>query len=133
MNEVNNAPLIGALPMQTVNEGDLLHFAISASDPDTPANTWTYSLGANTPAGMQIDPQNGELTWVPDETQGPATYDVIVFATDDGTPPAIGTRTIQIQVNEVNRPPVLAASSISRCFKGTSSQCKRLRTILMSR
>ena len=67
---------------------------------------------------MQIDPQNGELTWVPDETQGPATYDVIVFATDDGTPPAIGTRTIQIQVNEVNRPPVLAALVNQQVFQG---------------
>ena len=94
---------------QAVNEGDELTFTATATDPDLPANTLTFSLDAGAPAGATIEPVSGVFTWTPTETQGPGTFDVTVRVTDDGTPALDDIETITITVNEINEAPVLAA------------------------
>ncbi len=70
VNEVNVAPVLGAVGDQTVDEQTLLTFTATATDVDLPANTLTFSLSGE-PAGALIDPMSGVFTWTPSEAHGP--------------------------------------------------------------
>ena len=110
--EVNQAPTVTAIPDKTVNEEAALTFTASATDPDVPANTLTFSLQAGTdpvPSGASINSSTGAFTWTPTEAQGPGVYEFKVRATDDGTPSLFGEANLKITVNEVNKAPDLAA------------------------
>ena len=107
--EVNVAPVLAAIGDKTVDEGSLLTFTASASDPDVPANTLTFSLDAGAPTGASIDGSSGVFTWTPTEAQGPGIFDITVRVTDGGTPNLDDFETIQVTVGEVNAAPVLAA------------------------
>jgi hypothetical protein len=103
--EVRVAPVLAAIPAQTVNELSLLTFTASATDVDIPANTLTYSL-IGAPAGASIGATTGVFTWTPTEAQGPGTFNFTVRVSD-------GTLTheqpVTVTVNETNVAPVLAA------------------------
>jgi hypothetical protein len=106
VNEVNRAPVLAAISNQTVNEGSLLALTVSATDPDLPANTLSYSL-VTAPSGATLDPTTGAFRWTPTEAQGPGTYTVTVRATDNGSPNLSSQRSFTVTVREVNQPPVL--------------------------
>jgi len=82
VNEVNTAPVIAAIPDQTVDELTTLVVNVSATDADLPANQLTYQL-LEPPSGAVID-GSGRLTWTPTEAQGPSTNVVQVRVTDNG-------------------------------------------------
>jgi len=104
VSEVNSAPAITTSPAQvSVNEGSTLSVPFSATDPDLPAQTLTWTLAAGAPSGISIDPATGLLTWIPTEEQGPSTNQVSVILRDNGSPNRTDTRNISIVVNEVNR------------------------------
>ena len=105
--EVNQAPVLSAIGNKTVSEGSALTFTASASDPDMPENTLTYSLVGDVPAGASIDPANGAFSWTPSESQGPGSYQVTVRVTDDGTPTFYDSETFTITVVEQNQAPQL--------------------------
>jgi hypothetical protein len=109
VNEVNTAPGLAFINDQTVNEGSLLSFVASASDPDQPAQSLTFSLDPGAPTGAGINPTNGLFSWTPNEAQGPGTNSVTVRVTDNGSPNLSSAETFTIVVNEVNAAPVLAA------------------------
>ena len=104
-------PVVGGTPVvnnpgnQTVNEGSLLAYTVTATDPDA-GQTLTFTLGAGAPTGAAIT-SGGAFTWTPSEAQGPGTYPVTYQATDNGTPPLTGGATNTITVNEVNQAPVV--------------------------
>jgi len=104
---VNTAPSLVAIPDRTINEGDLLTFTASATDPEQPLQTLAFTLGAGAPAGAAIDANTGVFTWTPSETHGPGTNTISVIVTDSGTPPAAASRSFTIIVEEINRPPVI--------------------------
>jgi hypothetical protein len=106
-NEVNLPPVLDPIGDKTVDEETLLSFTISATDPDIPANTLSYSIESGTESGMSLNSATGEFTWTPTEAQGPGDYDVTFRVTDDGTPNLYDEETITITVNEVNLPPEL--------------------------
>jgi hypothetical protein len=70
-----------------------------ARDNDIPANTLTFSLGEDAPAGANIDPVSCVFTWTPTETQGPGAYSIAVTASDGSEE---DSETITIIVNEVS-------------------------------
>jgi hypothetical protein len=107
--EVNQAPVLAAIGNKSIDEGSLLTFAASGTDPDLPANGLSFSLDSDTPAGATINPATGEFNWTPTEAQGPGVYSVTVRVTDDGTTNLDHFETITIIVNDVNLPPVLGA------------------------
>ena len=113
VNELNVAPVLGAIGNQTVNELALLSFTATASDADDPANTLSFSLAGGTsgavPAGASIDPATGLFSWTPTEAQGPGTYTFDVVVTDNGVPNLADSETITVTVNELNVAPVLDA------------------------
>jgi hypothetical protein len=117
--EVNLAPTLGAIADRTISEGTLLTFTASATDPDLPAHTLTYTLGGTPPAGASIDPVSGVFTWTPSELQGPGTFFISVFVTDNGTPALNDARGFLVTVQEVNRPPEWPALADVTADEGT--------------
>ncbi len=77
----------------------------TASDPDLPGDTLTYSLLV-APTNATIS-TSGVITWTPTEAQGPATNIIQTRVVDSGALSA--TNTFTVVVNESNRPPVLPA------------------------
>jgi len=55
VNEVNSPPVLAAIANRTINEQTLLTFTASATDPDLPAQTLTYSLDLGAPTGATIN------------------------------------------------------------------------------
>jgi len=107
VDEVNEAPVIDPIDLQVIDEEAAFSLVVTATDPDLPANVLRFELGPNAPAGAFIDPTTGEFTWIPDESQGPETYNVTVTVTDDGTPALSHSVSFSIIVDEVNRAPVI--------------------------
>ncbi len=68
VNEVNLAPSLHSVEHQQIIVNKPFVLNISSSDSDIPANKLTYSL-ANSPTGMIIDSQRGEIRWTPIESQ----------------------------------------------------------------
>ncbi len=102
--EVNQAPVLAAIGVKSVNEGRLLTFTASATDADLPANNLTFSLDSGAPAGATIDPKTGQFRWTPPEGTSPGNHTVTVRVTDDGVPSLDDFETITITVNDVNLP-----------------------------
>lgn len=99
---LNHAPVLAAIGNKTVNEGELLSFIVSASDPDH--NPLTYSV-IDAPSGASFNNSTGEFSWTPTYIQA-GSYN-LTFNVSDGN---VGTasETIAITVSNVNRAPVLA-------------------------
>jgi hypothetical protein len=81
--EVNVAPTLNPIGNKSVGEDIQLAFTATASDPDLPANTLTFSLKNGTsghvPTGASIGATSGNFTWTPTHAQiGAATFDVCV-------------------------------------------------------
>lgn len=104
VNDINSPPDIAAIDTITVDELQTVNFTATAVDPE--GNSFTWSLGNDAPPGATIDPTTGAFSWTPSEEQGPGTYTFTLQATDDGDPPATGTRQVTIVVNEVNQNPL---------------------------
>jgi hypothetical protein len=105
VNETNNLPVLPVQANRTINELTLLTVTNTATDPDVPTNVLSYAL-VTPPSGAQID-TNGVITWTPDESQGPGTYNLKTVVSDNGTPVKTATNSFQVTVNEVNTAPIL--------------------------
>ena len=116
VNDINVAPVLGAIGNQTVDELATLTFTATATDADLPADTLTYSLDAASVAlGMTIDANTGVFSWTPTEGQGGLTPSVTVTVTDSGTGNLVDSETFTITVNDINTAPVLGAYRQSNC------------------
>jgi hypothetical protein len=111
--EVNSPPSIAPIEDVTIDEGQPLTFTVSATDPDLPANTLTYTLDDEAPEGATIDPQTGAFSWTPSEAQGPGQYSITVLVTDNGSPPLANSETFVVTVTEPGAELQAAARSIS--------------------
>ncbi|MFA5794301.1 MAG: SDR family NAD(P)-dependent oxidoreductase [Candidatus Brocadiia bacterium] len=100
VNNVDRSPVLVLPGNQTVDENQLLTFALSATDPD--GDIITYSMMPMT-AGANLDPITGVFSWTPDYTQA-GNYDVTFMVTANGLS---DTQTVIIIVNNVDRAPVL--------------------------
>lgn len=109
MAQLNGPPSLASIANQVIAEGRLLTFTVSASDTNYPPQQLTFAFDPGAPAGSAINPTNGVFTWIPTEQQGPGTYPFTVRVTDDGVPPLSAARSFNVQVNEANSAPVLAA------------------------
>jgi PKD repeat protein len=109
VNEVNSNPTLTlpSLP-SSINEMEEWTFTATATDPDIPANTLTFSL-VGAPEGASIDPFTGVFTWTPSEAQGPGTYTFNVTVSDGSL---TDEKEITVTVNEVNSNPTLTLPSL---------------------
>ena len=103
---VDDAPVLAALPNRSITELSTLTLTATASDVDLPADTLTFSLDSGAPAGAAIDPSTGAFSWTPSESQGPASFEITVRVTDDGTSNLSATQTFTVNVSESNSEPV---------------------------
>ncbi|MCP4711283.1 MAG: hypothetical protein GY869_21900, partial [Planctomycetes bacterium] len=97
---------LAAIGSRVVDEGQVLEFTISAIDPD--GDDLVYAA-ANLPTGANFDPATQIFSWTPAYDQSGVYLDVLFAVIDDGTPPFGDYEAITITVNNINRPPILAA------------------------
>jgi hypothetical protein len=90
----NNPPVLNPIGNKTVEEGQLLQFTVSASDPD--GDSLTYSA-SNLPSGASFEPGTQTFSWTPGTGQA-GTYTDVHFEVDDGDLP--DSEDIAIIVNE---------------------------------
>jgi hypothetical protein len=104
----NQPPAITPIADRSANVGEMLVIDVSASDPD--GDPLVLSV-ANAPAGSSfVDHQNGSatFTWAP-VTGDVGSHGIDFLAHDDAVPPGQALESVQIQVGDSNRPPVLGA------------------------
>ncbi len=109
VNVTNYAPTISVTPLVTLPAGQTLSLGVTASDLNI-FDTLSYSLGAGAPAGVQVDPNSGQITWSTSLAQGGTTNFITVVVTDvSGQPPLSSSATVKVVLTAVSDPPVLAA------------------------
>jgi len=81
---------------KTIDEGNLLQFTISASDPDGDALTYSAT---NLPKAASFSPSTRTFTWTPDYEQA-GIYHNIHFEVSDGS--LTESKDITITVNDVS-------------------------------
>jgi hypothetical protein len=102
----NRPPTFNPIADITAPEQTEITFTAIATDPDA-GQSIQFSLGPDAPSGASIHPTSGVFRWATSELDGPASYSVLLRATDNGTPPRIGGLRINIAVSEVNLPPIV--------------------------
>jgi len=98
----NHAPVLndGTIPM--ADEGSAYSYVIPVTDPDNDQLSFTVDETQGTPPeGLSLNPDTGEITWIPDYTQA-GTYTFTVVISDSHT--SIEAE-ITITVSNVNRGP----------------------------
>ncbi|MBE7502647.1 MAG: hypothetical protein HS113_20645 [Verrucomicrobiales bacterium] len=112
--EVNEAPIIGAIPRIGLTAGEPAVFNATqyVFDPDCPAQVLTYSLDQGSPAGAAIDPVSGVLGWEPTPEQAAQNHILYLRVTDE-----LGASATR----EVSLGPVIPGPRITRvAFEGDS-------------
>ena len=125
VNEVNQAPVLPALPTQSVDGVGGWTLPLAATDPDIPANTLTYSL-VSAPEGVTLDGATRWLSWNPVSVPIPSTNILVVRVTDNGTPPLSATNYVAVVAIKVNHPPVIDGMDFLEPNVRTNVQFKEL-------
>ncbi|QEF98562.1 Cadherin domain protein [Stieleria maiorica] len=107
LTEFNLPPTLDPIENVETDEGELVTFTATASDPN--AGTALHFSLDGAPDGAFIDPKTGTFTWTPTEAQGAGDYYITVVVTDNGTQPRSDSDQLLVQVRELNVAPELAA------------------------
>ncbi len=114
--DVNRPPVMDPIGNQQIDEGQLLSFVVSGSDPDGDALTCSVS---NLPTGASFDTGTCTFTWTPVVGDAGNYPDVAFTLADDGTPAEQDSEEIIITVGDVNQPPVLDPIGNKEVIAGT--------------
>jgi YD repeat-containing protein/VCBS repeat-containing protein len=106
VNKADQVPVLAPLAPQSGREGTPLQFTLAAADPD--GDPVQYQALSQLPAGARLDPTTGKFTWTPGFDQS-GTYTLHFAASDPAGHTA--TTDVTVTIDNVNRPPVLHASS----------------------
>lgn len=101
INGINDPPMLSVPLAQTVAEGQLLTFTVSATDPDSSVIKIT---APGLPTGASFIESSRVFSWTPNFDQA-GNYTVTFVAADDATPALTDTKTVQIVVTNTNRAP----------------------------
>ncbi len=113
----NTPPTINDVPAgATIDEEAAYTFTASATDPDAPPQTLTFSLAGNIPAGASIDASTGLFTWTPTGAQGPGSYTFDVVVSDGSL---TDSETITVTVADAT-PPTSAVQALPAMESTTS-------------
>jgi hypothetical protein len=105
VSEANTTPVLAPLGPFEIQEGSEAQFAATATDADLPVQALTFFLGADAPAGSQIDATTGIFRWTPPLGWSPATNQITIQATDNGQPPLSATQIVVMVVSSSQRVP----------------------------
>jgi hypothetical protein len=115
--QITDRPPVLTVPAaQVVDEGQLVTFQVSATDPENDPITFS---AANLPTGATFDPATRTFSFTPSFTQGGDNkfYIVTFIATDNKG--LLDSDTVAIQVKDKNAPPTLSAPEIQTGGEGT--------------
>ena len=98
----NHPPVLAAISDQTIMAGRTLLVTNSASDPDIPAQTLTFSL-LTAPANATINSSSGVFSWRPTMAQAPSTQTVAVVVSDNCMPIMSDTQSFTATVTHASR------------------------------
>jgi len=95
-------PVWEAVGPKMVVEDNEIKFKVRNSRNFLESGSLNFRLLADAPVGAKLDPQTGEFTWIPSESQGPGEYSFTVMAVtqEDGRSPKIQEKSFQISVAE---------------------------------
>jgi hypothetical protein len=96
--ETNSPPVVNPVAPRGVVRGGNISFALSAIDPDFPAQTLTFSLAAGSQAGSSINPSNGLFTWAVPTNAPLGTNLFTVRVADNGSPVMSSSTTVALVV-----------------------------------
>lgn len=123
----NRPPTLTALTNLIIFAGQTISFAATATDPDIPAQQFTYSFAVTPPVGATINPTNGLFTWTPDISQSPSTNTVFITVTDSGSPPKANTKSFIATVLDLRAsPPTLTSNGVTISWTAIPGQTYRL-------
>ncbi len=112
--DVNQIPFFRAVTPKQVQANDSLRFTVTAvdsTDPGWPRRLFLTATGLPAGATFTDNANNtGTFRWAPNSTQV-GSYNVTLYATDQGIPALAGTVAVPISVVPVNNPPVLNLAS----------------------
>ena len=100
VDEVNLPPVLAAFPNLTNHVGATISFTASATDPDLPGGSLSYSLDPGAPAGAVVNSATGLFQWTP---SAPSTNTLTLRVTDNGTPALSDTQSFTIVVGPAIR------------------------------
>jgi glucuronoarabinoxylan endo-1,4-beta-xylanase len=117
----NTAPIIASVANQTVNVGVILLVTNTASDPDSPPNTLTFSPANTFPANATLNSSSGVFSWRPHVNQANTMSTIQVQVTDSGSS-LTATNSFNVIVNAVTNPVVgginLSTGDVSMTVNG---------------
>jgi hypothetical protein len=99
VNNVNRAPVLDPIGDKSTDEGVKLSFAVSATDADGDALSFSVS---NLPTGATFDPATRIFSWTPGYDQS-GSHPALLFTVDDGT--TTDSESLTITVNDNPTPP----------------------------
>ena len=112
----NLAPVIIPTEDKELDEGSSLDFTIQAIDPED--DRLTYD-SANAPPGSTLDPSTGAFSWIPGcDAADSSPYTVTFNVADDTNPPA--SDEVIITVEDANCPPELAPVGPQNVSEGST-------------
>lgn len=111
----NQQPTLDQIGNQIINEGDLLEFTVSASDPD--GDELTFSA-TNTPTGSTFDPETGVFSWIPSFDDAGNYEDIEFTVMDNGDPMGLDVELITMTVGDVNRAPEITNPGPQEVLEG---------------
>ncbi|MCL1478996.1 MULTISPECIES: putative Ig domain-containing protein [unclassified Marinobacter] len=115
--DVNQAPGITSVALESAETGKLFTYQVQASDPDS-GDVLEYLLVSG-PAGMSMDPESGLLAWTPGSEQE-GTYPVRLQVRDaDGLS---SNQTFDISVSAVDAPPEITSTPVISVLAGAEWQ-----------
>ncbi|MFH2066635.1 MAG: PKD domain-containing protein [Pseudomonadota bacterium] len=102
----NTSPILNPIGPKAINEGEVLEFTVTASDPDN--DSLSYSV-SSLPSGAAFDVSTQKFTWTPSYFQAGQYTNVKFVVTDNGAPNISASEAITITVHNINRTPVANA------------------------
>ncbi|HEX9046962.1 MAG TPA: DNRLRE domain-containing protein, partial [Verrucomicrobiae bacterium] len=106
----NTAPVLAAIGNKFISPGAALIITNTATDPDLPVQTLTYSLLA-APANASINPATGVLLWRPGMDQANTINPFTVNVADSGAPSMSATQSFTVTVGPWVQPLLAQPSS----------------------
>ena len=100
IDDVNEAPILDAIGDQSATVDQELSFTATATDPDSPPATLTFSLGAGAPTGANIT-SAGVFTFTPSVSDDGISLPVTIIVTEGNAGALTASETITISVTSV--------------------------------
>lgn len=99
VHEINEPPVLAAVADQTARVGQLLRITNNVTDPDLPANRFSFALAPGAPAGARVL-ANGTLIWKPGTANALSSNPLGIVVTDNGNPPLSHSNSFRVSVGD---------------------------------